>query len=503
MGTYTTLMRALYGLCLSLAPQSTAGGDVPPIPYWPEWATSETSEEASASDIAAGLGWVSRKGEVPCIVPVPDDGADGPPAWTREPAGLPAGLMVGAAVGRWARDHGHRGFTTPHYVLLVPGEGQLASGGLTGIPYGLETAALHLAMATAPADVATRLAAGSKVLVQLFSDEAQAAFVRALVVNRSGHNYTHSLETPLGMAVGLAPTLVYQPDPQGADTMHEFALLPGLRQRNQSSRHALGVVRSLAVDPRTRRAQVTEWVPDGQGADVGGPPDEVSESLKRFQTQWLTARQRLQALQASRLDLGGRLRVGDLCRRITGCPVDAGPFANALVWSTPSSVPCGSAVQCLALAVRARIVPEADGLRLDAAHGYAIPEPLELGVRWASSRLPDREDLRLACLAIDDGPLRPFGELDPATRDTVRACIAASEQPPTIVDATMVRLEPLLIHSTQRLLLTRDETASANQTGSVRLRVSPRFGSTVAFSGDRCTHVLVDPYVLDLLPWIG
>ncbi len=468
-------------------------------PYWPEWALRELPAEASAGDIAAALNWVSRQVGVPCIV-VSDGEGGGSPAWLGQPATLDGDWQLVAAVGYWARQHAHIGFVTPRAIVVVPRGNAEPAAGLRESSYGLRSSVVGLAMATAPLDVAAHMAAGARVLVQQLSEEARACLVRGNVIGRSRQGYPDPLQTPLGLAVSIEPLLRFESDAQGGTHLARFSLGPGLRQRGEALIRALGFPRAMIFDNQTRGFTVTEWGPDKGGDFPGNPPPELVESVAEFQADWAAARRRLHALQQIELEFGGPARLGDICRGITACRVDPGPFADVGLWATPGRAPAGSALQCLALAVRASIVAEGDGLRLAEPDGYAIPEPVKVGLRWASAQLPEREDLRLACLAIDDGPLRPFGELDPATRDTVRACIAASEQPPTIVDTTMVRLEPLLIHSTQRLLLTRDETASANQTGSVRLRVSPRFGSTVAFSGDRCTHVPVDPYVLDLLP---
>jgi len=357
---------------------------------------------------------------------------------------------------------------------------------------------VYLAIATAPRDVATQLAAGFMVLAQQLSDEAQAVMVRISMANPRGSRAQHSLDRPLGLAFRVRPALLFDSGNRERQGLEWLPLGDALRDRAGAAYQRLGVPRTITLDLTTRHLAVTDWESSAEAICPGDPPPGLTESVEAFQAEWRATRERLQALQQTQLQFGGRLRVRDLCREITSWPVDPGPFADAAIWSTPGRCPAGSALQCLALAVRARIATSGAGLRLTPADGYAIPEPVKLGLRWASSQLPECEDLRLACLALEDPPLRPFSELDPVARDLVRAAIAASEHPPTIVDATMVRLGLDLSYLVEPLLLTRDEGEIVG--GVASLSPSHRPGSQSVAVSSSCPHFLVDPYLLNMLP---
>lgn len=467
-------------------------------PFWPEWSGRQIPAEACRGDIAAALSWISEWSGTPCIVPVPDEGDGGPPTWLRQPAGRPLPCDVYRAVHNWARENEHEGFTTPHCVVMAPLAGRAWGHGPHSSPEGVEAGLVHLAMATAPPDVATQLAAGFMVLAQQLSGEAQAEMVRIGMANPAGSHAQHSLDTPMGVLFSLTPALLFGGYTSERWGLRRLPLDDALRECTGATHQRLGVPRTISLDLATHRVAVTEWESSAEAVFPGDPPRELTESVEAFQTEWRATRQRLHALQQASTQFGGPMSVGDLCRAITLCPVDPGPFANEMIWSTPGRCPTGSALQCLALAMRARVTTEGAGLRLAPADGYAIPEPMKLGLRWASSQLPERQDLRLACQALDDPPLRPLAELDPVARDAVRAAIATSEHPPTVVDATMVRLGLDLGYLIKPLLLTRDEAEVAS--GTVSLRLSHRPGSGSMSVGSSCPHLLVDPYLLDVLP---
>lgn len=482
------------------------GGTEPPSwPYWADWALRPVGSDMRAWSIAAALGALSRQARVPCIVPVQDDTGDGPPTWLRQAASFettpghePRSAV--SAISYWARGNGHEGFTTPHYVVMVPCPQRLGPDSLPGASYGIRESALAIAIATAPADVALHLACGFKVIAQQLSEEAQATLVRSLIVNRSGHGYSRSLEKPLMLAVSLAPTLIWRPSHSDTEVPSWVSLAPALRQRSGAACVAAGAPRSLLFDEATDRLEVVEWGPDRHGRALGRPPMDIDDCLAAFRSDWVTVRQRLRALQRTPVDLGGRAKVGAVCAKITECPVNAGPFADAEIWATPARLPAGSAVQALALALRARIAPEAGGLRFERPDGYAVPEPVKRGLQWARSQMPDREDLWLACLALDGLPFEPFGGLDPPVQDTIRDCLANSENPPAITHDTMVRLGLELVYALEPVVLTRDDANVDGQDGRVRLRATPPPGATCAFNDGLCAGLLVDPFLIDVLP---
>ncbi|HQK95811.1 MAG TPA: hypothetical protein PLD23_20095, partial [Armatimonadota bacterium] len=345
-------------------------------------------------------------------------------------------------------------------------------------------------------EVATRLLSGSRVLAQQLTEEAQAALERTCVLNPRGRGLQHSLEGPLGISVGLTPTVeILLPDGTG----RTIELGAVLRERNPLVGRALGVPKRIRLDAASGQAAVADWGPDRFRADfLGEPPEEIADSVRVYQTDWLLARERLQALQELPVDLGGTMRVGDVCQRFTACRVDPGPFVENHVWASSGKAPGGSALEGLAFAIGAWIQPEGEGLRLAEPQGRAVPEPLKLAARWASAQLPHREDLKLVCLALEDRPAKPFGELEAEPRDLLRACLAAQEHPPAVVDATPVRLGLNLEFGLEPLRLTRDDSTAAAEGEPVVLDVSHRRDATLSLVGRDCPCVSVDPYVLDL-----
>lgn len=464
--------------------------------YWPEWAQREVEPSACKGDVAAALEWVSGWSGVPCIVPFVRDERGERPEWLSRPADLRLPCDTLRGIVGWVRPHGYYGVTTRHFVVVVP-EGP-SPWGLTSTRGrdGMGASVLSMALATAPLEVAARLACGSRVLAQQLTEEVQTALERAAVLSPRGRGLQQSLDGPLGMSVGLTPTVEFLlPDGTG----RTLELGEALRERNPLVGRALGVPKLLSLDVATGRADVVEWGPDRLRADFPGePPEGIADSVRVYQADWVLTRERLRGLQEELIDLGGTMGVGDICHRFAACRINPGPFAEDRVWASPGKAPAGSALEGLAFAIGAWIKPEGEGLALAKPEGYAAPEPLKLAARWASVRLPHREDLRLVCLALDGQPAKPFGELDAEARDLIRACLASREHPPAVVDATPARLGLNLEFGLEPLRLTRDDSRPVAEGEPVLLEVSHRRDASLSLVGRDCPHLAVDPYVLDL-----
>jgi len=464
--------------------------------FVPEWALQPADPSAFGSTVEAALRWVTTTVHVPCLVSGSGDEAPGRPDLLSQPAKSPA-LQLPCDVLRGlhgiARGHGYECILSERCCLLLSEQAKNALGFEASGPGGAAVSALSLALATAPLDVAARLANGQAVFMSQLGEEVQAALVRSQILHPIWGK-TPSADFPVGLWVRLVPSVDILPSegvgsspvaldlsgPLGSD-------VPGLLTRPS-------LPLAISLTTATGDVRVLRWGRDDRD-DAGDVPEVVVRATAAFQTAWLTTRERLTALNRQNIRLGGFASIGELCKGMGGGTIEAGAFSESVVWSTPCSAPAGWVLEGLAAAVAARIVPSDRGLQLEAADSYDIPEPLRVGFRLAG--LPQSSVyMPLVRWALEAPAVTAFQDVSPDLQDVLRPCIAASARPPTVTGSTRVRPRLSVKFGFTPLIVPREEGQAEATVDPVLLGVTRRNDVAQVLAGAKCPYVFIDAFLL-------